>query len=153
MVSACSLHPPQDVSASGANRKIDGMSEEALGDRKSDQGSSQDNVGKQESRMKHIEVTLFGKTYPITLDECKYSNGTTCVRLFTEGSPFAILSVNLLESPALPPGVFYAKYWSENRGIVEQLESQGIIELVEEIPFATSGFLEMIAAYRLVNNK
>lgn len=102
---------------------------------------------------KHIEVTLFGKTYPITLDACNYHNGNTCIRLFTEGSPFAILSVNLPESSALPPGVFYAKYWSENRGIVEQLEEQGIIERVEEIPFATSGFVKLIAAYRLVNNK
>ena len=104
--------------------------------------------------MKHILITLFGKTYLVTLDTCKYSNGTTCVRLLSGGSTFAVLSVNLLEkSLALPPGVFYAKTWSENRGIVEQLVEQGAVEPVEEVPFATSGFIEMIAAYRLVNNK
>ena len=110
---------------------------------------------KNPSRMKkHIEITLFGKTYPITLDECKYYNGNTCIQLFTKGSPFSTLSVNLPESNTLPPGVFYAKYWSENHGIVEQLVGQGAIERVYGVPTTLSGFIiEIIAAYRLVNNK
>lgn len=94
-------------------------------------------------------LSMFGKTYKVTLVEEKYyDNGSTAVQAYDEEGPFCTLSVNLPESSALPKGAFYAKSWSENRGFVEQLLEQGVIEPVNA-PIVSSGFIDEIRAYRL----
>ena len=43
------------------------------------------------------------------------------------GPVFTVLSTNLPNMPAPPRRQFYAKTWSENEGLVEQLVAQGAV--------------------------
>lgn len=97
-----------------------------------------------------ITINAYNKEYPITVDVALYHNKTMAVRLLSNGSFFATLSVNLPESVRLKPGEFYVKNWSENLGFAEQLEAQGVIEKVDA-PVVSSAFVGEIFAYRLVN--
>ncbi len=103
--------------------------------------------------MKKYTVVHCGKPYLVTFEKAKYHNGNLCIRTFNGGKAFLTMSINLPESNLLPPDVFYAKNWTENNGIVEQLVGNGAIERVYGVPTASSGFINEIFAYRLVNNK
>lgn len=90
------------------------------------------------------------------LEQSKYEQGGTALMLETEMEdcpgefePWARVSVCLPETQQLPDGVFYAKDWSENEGLPEQLVQLGLIELAPEFPQAQSGFVSGIRAYRL----
>jgi hypothetical protein len=100
----------------------------------------------------NAKINLFGHTYNVTVHKDSYRiDDNMCVYL-TEtlsGEHFADLSVNLPASSELMGNEFYAKHWSENEGIVEQLVDQGIIEKVSAHP-TSSGFVYGICAYRLV---
>ncbi|QHN71150.1 hypothetical protein [Mollivirus kamchatka] len=59
------------------------------------------------------------------------TNGAMRVCLVSDtGEPWAVLSVNVPgHSEHLPPGHFFAKNYSENRGLVEELAALDVIEV------------------------
>ena len=97
-------------------------------------------------------ISLGRGTFNVEFVVSQYQNkGTSVVGFVVEtGEPFCTLSVWVPESPILPRGAFYAKHWSENQGLVEQLLKQKLLEPVIATP-ASSGFIENILAYRLKN--
>lgn len=96
-------------------------------------------------------LTLFGKPYKVFLRTSTYHNGATAVEAFDAetGDPFVTLSVNIVGfSDNLPPGAFYAKHWSENDGLPQQLVDQGIFVPVNAAVIS-SDYVSDIRAYRL----
>ena len=99
-------------------------------------------------------VTVRGEK--LYLETAKYYNDTLAVFLTAEGQkvslagPYATVSVNLPKSTDLPPNCFYGKHWSENEGILEELVQQGAIEVATDIPPASSGFIPVTNAYKLI---
>ncbi len=61
----------------------------------------------------------------------------------------AALSVNVPESSRLPEDAFYAKHWAEMEGVPEALVDAGILEKLQDVKTASSGFVSDITAYRL----
>jgi hypothetical protein len=96
-------------------------------------------------------LTLFGTPYDVELRRNQYASGNLALEAFDceTGQPFCMISVNLPGwSNALPADAFYAKHWSENAGLVEQLVEQGILVPVADAPEVSSGFVSGIKAYR-----
>jgi hypothetical protein len=103
------------------------------------------------SPMKTATLNLFGTDYKVRIETDTYqSGGGIAVSAIDaqSGEPFCSISVNLPESVLLPDGAFYAKHWSENEGLVEQLVAQGVLVPVDA-PVVASGFVDNIQAYRL----
>ena len=101
--------------------------------------------------MRTATLELYGDKYHVYPQVSEYQVGhATAVELVEVGTdePFCSLSVNFRESLSLPKGAFYAKHWSENETIVEQLLAQDVIEPVPAPPME-SGFVSNIRAYRL----
>jgi len=99
-----------------------------------------------------MELTLksFGIAHQVKLIRSSYrNNGATALFARTlEGEPFAVFSVNLPESVLLRNDHFYFKIWSENQGLLEQLEAAGV---VARLPFkVTTGYVEAIPVKLLV---
>lgn len=55
-----------------------------------------------------------------------YADGNLCVSLFNSEGAILTASVNLPESLDLEANQFYCKEWSENEGVGEWLEANGI---------------------------
>ena len=100
--------------------------------------------------MKTATIKLFGNSYKVSLHTAKYANKTLAVyaKVIENNEPFCDISVNLPASVLLPKGAFYAKHWSENEGIPEQLIEQGVIQPINA-PAVSSGFVDNIRAYTL----
>eukprot|EP00197_Chlamydomonas_leiostraca_P013792 CAMPEP_0202866194 /NCGR_PEP_ID=MMETSP1391-20130828/7254_1 /ASSEMBLY_ACC=CAM_ASM_000867 /TAXON_ID=1034604 /ORGANISM="Chlamydomonas leiostraca, Strain SAG 11-49" /LENGTH=116 /DNA_ID=CAMNT_0049546119 /DNA_START=178 /DNA_END=528 /DNA_ORIENTATION=+ len=47
------------------------------------------------------------------------------------GPLYGVASVNLPDLPAPPANAFYCKTWSENEGLLEQMEAQGAVRVLE----------------------
>ena len=95
-------------------------------------------------------IVALNNTYQVTPQVNAYANGGVRIDLRDSETyePICTLSVWVPETEALPRGSFYAKHWSENQGVVEQLLQQNFLEPVLAPP-VSSGFIENILAYRL----
>ena len=71
----------------------------------------------------------------------QYVSGGTAVEAWCEDGPYATISVNIPDAPALPEGQFYLKDWSENAPIAQAMVAAGIIEAVTPPVSARSGFV------------
>lgn len=77
-------------------------------------------------------------TYQLMRGE--YAYGGTAIMAMTEyGEPAFVLSV-YLEGRRLGQGLFWAKTWSENDGILEELVRRGIVREVGTV--SSTGFTE-----------
>jgi hypothetical protein len=81
-------------------------------------------IGKEYKGWFHVETYQRSGARAVELVTETTENGAT----FLE--PWARVSVNESESGHLPDGVFFAKNYSENEGLPEELESLGLIESV-----------------------
>lgn len=101
--------------------------------------------------MNRFKIKLGKTTFNVVLIQHSYVRGGLAVEIMDadDHEPFAVLSLWLPETPLLPPGVFYAKTYSENEGLAEQLEAQGAIQRAPEIPPGQSGVIHA-PAYRLL---
>jgi len=94
-------------------------------------------------------------TYNVVLEIGQYSNnGATAIHAIDteDGADVCTVSINIPGySENLPAGVFYGKHWSENEGLLEQLEEQGVIVPVPDVPMISVGFITGIRAYRLLD--
>lgn len=99
------------------------------------------------------KINLFGKSYTVDVETNEYQTGGLAVQLLESKSHevFSTISVNLPESQYIPKDAFYVKHWSENEPIVRQLIQQNIIEIAMDCVPASSGFIDEIYAYRLVD--
>lgn len=62
----------------------------------------------------------------------RYGNGVLAVQILdADGSPYAVLSVNLEEKPL--EGHFWLKAWSENAELARFLLEQGLIEMTDKV--------------------
>lgn len=69
------------------------------------------------------------KSYDVDIQKEMYAtNKALALIACDEYEPFAYLSVNLSESDSLPKNQCYFKNYSENEGLLEQLEEQGIVK-------------------------
>lgn len=69
-----------------------------------------------------------GETLLLDATGC-YHDGPMAVRIVdATGAPYAVLSVNLPQSKALPEGHFALKNWSENKDLAAAVEKAGLIE-------------------------
>lgn len=100
--------------------------------------------------MKKYEIKTFNRIYKVKIQIDRYINGALCVRLTEDTLPFATLSVNLPHSINLPKDVFYSKTWSENEGIIEQLERQGAVKRCTDIKNIQLDYVKA-KAYQLNN--
>lgn len=88
----------------------------------------------------HDFETAFVEKGTYRLLQGEYAYGGTAIMAETEsGEPAFVLSVYVEDAPLLP-GEFWAKGWSENVGIADELVRRGIIERTGET--ARTGFVE-----------
>lgn len=101
---------------------------------------------------KPFEISAFGETFEVVLVKGIYQSNKCLALTLKEanGMPFSTLSANFPESAMLPKDHFYGKHWSENEGLLEQLEEKGLIEKVPNLGTISSGFIENIHAYKLI---
>lgn len=88
-------------------------------------------------------------TYHLMRGEYAYG-GTAIMATTDDDEPAFVVSV-YLEGQTLPDGEFWAKDWSENGGIVEELTARGIIELTgAQVPtgFVIARSARLAEAYR-----
>lgn len=88
-------------------------------------------------------------TYRLLQGEYAYG-GTAIMAQTVEGEPAFVLSV-FLEGREPEAGEFWAKDWSENEGIVEELERRGIVEKVGRSAitgFVTASLYRLTEEYR-----
>lgn len=100
-------------------------------------------------------LNLCGQTFRVVLKVGQYrNNGATSIQAIDteDGGDFCTVSINIPgASENLPEGCFYGKHWSENEGLLDQLEKQGVIVPVPDVPMVSNGFITGIRAYRLIN--
>ena len=87
-----------------------------------------------------MKVNVFGSEYDLVFQIEQYSNnGTLAVLLVdaADGENFAVLSVNIPDPPELGPKEFFAKVWSENQEVANQLRPH--FEVIGKVPL---GFVE-----------
>lgn len=95
--------------------------------------------------LEDFEATFVEKgTYRLLRGEYAYG-GMAVMAQDENGEPAFVLSV-FLENREPEPGYFWAKDYSENEGIVEELERRGIVEKVGRE--AISGYV-VLSLYRL----
>lgn len=74
-------------------------------------------------------------------------DGPLAVKLFADGSPLAMLSVNLTrpecshDSRDLPPDCFYAKTWGENEEVAREVLASGLFLPRDDFPLGRSGYV------------
>jgi hypothetical protein len=80
--------------------------------------------------MRTFQHTAWGNTDEVALEFGKYKDGSTALELIAVGGeipePYMTVSVCFPESCILPPHSFYVKDYSENEGIANWLEENGI---------------------------
>jgi len=71
----------------------------------------------------------------------RYADGNFAVHaVAAQSDETALVSANLLESCVLPEGWFFLKDWNENKDLAEALLKSGVIELVPDQHWVTTGF-------------
>lgn len=100
-----------------------------------------------------ITIQFLGKPRKLRVLFSQYGNGAKAVILNdTNGEQFCVLSVNMPDaSDLLPPDVFYAKGWSENEPVVEELKRLGFLAPAADVAPARSGYVEA-QAFRWVDD-
>lgn len=83
----------------------------------------------------------------VSLVKKRYGNGRLAVQAVCEDEPYCTLTVNLPDED-LDKGQVFIKNWSENEGLLEQLESQLIVRRTGRV--VRSGFTEVPVALLLV---
>lgn len=80
------------------------------------------------------------------------SNRCLAIEIHSEFEPYARISVNLeMASEALPRDCFYAKHWDGQKPIIDAMIKAGLIKETN-LPIASSGFIDGIKAYQIVEN-
>lgn len=77
--------------------------------------------------MKNAKVD--GKT--MQLEKASYGNGLTALRIIHQGSPYIVLSTNLIDY-VLMPGSIWVKNGETEEEIASQLEKQGLLSRGEQ---------------------
>jgi len=72
--------------------------------------------------------------------EAYVNNGALALEAYDKEGPYCTLSVNFPESACLPKNQCYFKNWSENEGMLERLEAQGLVRRLG--PTMASGFVQ-----------
>lgn len=89
----------------------------------------------------------WGLVTAITANYGGRPDGPLAVKLFADGSPLAMLSVNLTrpecshDSRDLPPDCFYAKTWGENEEVAREVLASGLFLPRDDFPLGRSGYV------------
>lgn len=78
----------------------------------------------------------YGDSYNVTINELQYGNKRTALEFIDEedSSPVLVATVNIPDE-YLNPGEIIIKNWSENEGVLEYLQSKGIVsEVIRTVP-------------------
>lgn len=80
-----------------------------------------------------IDDNRFGNIIPVELQVMQYAMGDTALVGFTHGQHFCTYSINLIDHFLLPEDYNYVfiKNYSDGKGAIDVLESQGIVERVK----------------------
>lgn len=79
--------------------------------------------------MRFVVKLVGGDTkYDVTIKKGTYGNGRVALELIglQNGAPFAVITVNLPEY-TVRDGLVLIKNWSENEGLMEQLQAYGVL--------------------------
>lgn len=97
-----------------------------------------------------LKLYMIDKPYRINVMKSHYTNNDSLalISFQEDGEPFATFSTNLGLSGHLPKNQFFFKTWSENEGMLEQLEAAGIVRsLGKSVPsgFCRAELVELVA--------